>query len=184
MCCSVLLERFTVFNREDECEQDCSESGRRHRCLPPVSPYRCRHQAVLDLLFDDVWQQLVGWMKELVQRHWECCTSSRAWISLFLHVIHLIISTNVHSYALYLDCMLDWQLMKRFLGTWAPCSRTPRIPSCCSPCCLQCFPKLAKAGCPHSQLACSSRSVICGSRLESSFPFHYCQQFRRSIQNS
>lgn len=89
MCCSVSLERFTVFNREDECEQDCTESGRRHHCLPPVSPYRCRRQAVLDLLFDDVWQQLVGWMKELVQRHWECCTSSRAWISLFLHATHL-----------------------------------------------------------------------------------------------
>lgn len=77
---SVLLQRhvLSVFNREDEYEQDCSEPGRRRRCLPPVSPYRCRCQAALDLLFDDVWQQLVGWMKELVQRHWESCTSSRA----------------------------------------------------------------------------------------------------------
>uniref|UniRef100_A0A3B3ZWV8 DUF3719 domain-containing protein n=1 Tax=Periophthalmus magnuspinnatus TaxID=409849 RepID=A0A3B3ZWV8_9GOBI len=51
-----------------------SDSGRRYHCLPPVSPYRCRRQAVLDLLFDDVWRQLVGWTKELVQRHWEGCT--------------------------------------------------------------------------------------------------------------
>uniref|UniRef100_A0A8C6SI46 Family with sequence similarity 149 member B1 n=1 Tax=Neogobius melanostomus TaxID=47308 RepID=A0A8C6SI46_9GOBI len=46
-------------------------SGRGYHCLPPVSPYRCRRQAVLDLLFDDMWRQLVGWTKELVQRHWE-----------------------------------------------------------------------------------------------------------------
>lgn len=73
-----LMEEYLAFDSrdlDDECEQDCSESARRPRCFPPVSPYRCRRQAVLDLLFDDVWQQLVGWMKELVQRHWECCTS-------------------------------------------------------------------------------------------------------------
>ncbi|XP_030603258.1 protein FAM149B1 isoform X3 [Archocentrus centrarchus] len=64
----------TDFREDDQWEQDCSESGRRHHCLPPVSPYRCRRQAVLDLLFDDMWWQLVGWMKELVQRHWECYT--------------------------------------------------------------------------------------------------------------
>lgn len=74
-----LMEEYLAFDSrdlEDEWEQDCSESGRRHQCLPPVSPYRCRRQAVLDLLFDDVWWQLVGWMKELVQRHWECCTAN------------------------------------------------------------------------------------------------------------
>ncbi|XP_056290945.1 protein FAM149B1 [Pseudoliparis swirei] len=79
-----LMEEYLAFDSrdlEDEWEQDCSESGRRHRSLPPVSPYRCRRQAVLDLLFDDVWWQLVGWMKELVQRHWECCTSSDEKIS-------------------------------------------------------------------------------------------------------
>ena len=76
---------MSVFYREDEWEQDSSESGGRHHSLPPVSPYRCRHQAVLDLLFDDMWRQLVGWMKELVQRHWECCTSSRT--QLFLNVL-------------------------------------------------------------------------------------------------
>ncbi|XP_042290051.1 protein FAM149B1 isoform X2 [Thunnus albacares] len=78
------MEEYLAFDSrdlEDEWEQDCSESGRRHHCMPPVSPYRCRRQAVLDLLFDDVWRQLVGWMKELVQRHWECCTSNDEKIS-------------------------------------------------------------------------------------------------------
>ncbi|XP_047459804.1 protein FAM149B1 isoform X3 [Mugil cephalus] len=74
-----LIEEYLAFDSrdmDDGLDQDGSESARRHRCLPPVSPYRCRRQAVLDILFDDVWWQLVGWMKELVQRHWECCTSS------------------------------------------------------------------------------------------------------------
>uniref|UniRef100_UPI0037E8CC0B protein FAM149B1 n=1 Tax=Semicossyphus pulcher TaxID=241346 RepID=UPI0037E8CC0B len=78
-----LMEEYLAFDSrdlEDEWEQDCS-SGRRHHCLPPVSPYRCRRQAILDLLFDDMWRQLVGWMKELVQRHWECCTSNDEKIS-------------------------------------------------------------------------------------------------------
>ncbi|TKS85789.1 Protein FAM149B1 [Collichthys lucidus] len=79
-----LMEEYLAFDSrgsEDEWEHVCLESGRRHHCLPPVSPYRCRRQAVLDLLFDDVWRQLVGWMKELVQRHWECCTSNDEKIS-------------------------------------------------------------------------------------------------------
>ncbi|KAK2824462.1 hypothetical protein Q5P01_021637 [Channa striata] len=79
-----LMEEYLAFDRqdlEDEWEQDCLETGRRPHCLPPVSPYHCRRQAVLDLLFDDVWWQLVGWMKELVQRHWECCTSNDGTVS-------------------------------------------------------------------------------------------------------
>ncbi|XP_069549004.1 protein FAM149B1 isoform X2 [Brachyistius frenatus] len=73
-----LMEEYLAYDSrdlDDVWDRDCSESARRHRCLPPVSPYRCRRQAVLDLLFDDVWRQLVGWMKELVQHHWECCPS-------------------------------------------------------------------------------------------------------------
>lgn len=72
-----VLFKINDFYREDEWEQDSSESGWRPHYLPPVSPYRCRRQAVLDLLFDDIWQQLVGCMKDLVQRHWECCSASR-----------------------------------------------------------------------------------------------------------
>ncbi|XP_068597333.1 protein FAM149B1 [Brachionichthys hirsutus] len=74
-----LVEEFLAFDSrdlEDKLEQECLESGRRRRCLPPVSPYRCRRQAVLDLLFDDVWRELVGWTKDLVRRHWECCAPS------------------------------------------------------------------------------------------------------------
>ncbi|CAG10065.1 unnamed protein product [Tetraodon nigroviridis] len=72
-----LMEEYLAFDSrdpDDGCERDHSDSGDWRRCLPPVSPSRCRRQAVLDLLFDGVWQQLVGWMKELVQHRWECCT--------------------------------------------------------------------------------------------------------------
>ncbi|XP_055018662.1 protein FAM149B1 isoform X2 [Boleophthalmus pectinirostris] len=72
-----VMEEYLAFDSQEvdgEREPDSSDSGRRYHCLPPVSPYRCRRQAVLDLLFDDVWRQLVGWTKELVQRHWEGCT--------------------------------------------------------------------------------------------------------------
>uniref|UniRef100_A0A1A8C1H3 Family with sequence similarity 149, member B1 n=1 Tax=Nothobranchius kadleci TaxID=1051664 RepID=A0A1A8C1H3_NOTKA len=81
--CQQWTTRFPHLRREldGECVDDSSQLVRRHRCLPPVSPYRCRRQAVLDLLFDDVWRELVGWMKELVQRHWECCTSHDETIS-------------------------------------------------------------------------------------------------------
>ncbi|XP_070980696.1 protein FAM149B1-like isoform X4 [Oncorhynchus clarkii lewisi] len=60
---------------DDKWERGCMGAGRRWYGLPPVSPYRCRRQAVLDLLFDDVWRELFGWMEELVRRHWEGCVS-------------------------------------------------------------------------------------------------------------
>uniref|UniRef100_A0A674E3T5 Family with sequence similarity 149 member B1 n=1 Tax=Salmo trutta TaxID=8032 RepID=A0A674E3T5_SALTR len=60
---------------DDKWERGCMGAGRRRYGLPPVSPYRCRRQAVLDLLFDDVWRELFGWMEELVRRHWEGCVS-------------------------------------------------------------------------------------------------------------
>lgn len=72
-----VMEEYLAYDHQEldgDREPDSSDSGRGYRCLPPVSPYRCRRQAVLDLLFDDVWRQLVGWTKELVQRHWEGCT--------------------------------------------------------------------------------------------------------------
>ncbi|XP_077437894.1 protein FAM149B1 isoform X2 [Vanacampus margaritifer] len=68
------MEEYLAFDRislDDE-----KEACPRHRCMPPISPYRCRRQAVLDHLFDDVWQQLVGCMSELVHRQWEHRTSS------------------------------------------------------------------------------------------------------------
>ncbi|KAL2082897.1 hypothetical protein ACEWY4_020670 [Coilia grayii] len=68
-----LMEEYLAYDcrdLEEEWERQCTGS-RRGRCLPPVSPYRCRREAVLDLLFDDVWRELVGWMEDLVRRHWE-----------------------------------------------------------------------------------------------------------------
>ncbi|XP_041920896.1 protein FAM149B1 isoform X1 [Alosa sapidissima] len=72
-----LMEEYLAFDCRDldeEWERECTGTRRRY-CLPPVSPYRCRREAVLDLLFDDVWRELVGWMEGLVRRHWEGCVS-------------------------------------------------------------------------------------------------------------
>ncbi|XP_051578999.1 protein FAM149B1-like isoform X2 [Myxocyprinus asiaticus] len=68
-----LIEEYLAFDCRDldeEWEREYINRRRRH-CLPPVSPYRCRREVVLDLLFDDVWRELIGWMEELVRRHWE-----------------------------------------------------------------------------------------------------------------
>ncbi|XP_071249368.1 protein FAM149B1-like isoform X2 [Salvelinus alpinus] len=73
-----LMEEYLAFDcrdLDDKWERGCMGAGRRQYGLPPVSPYRCRRQAVLDLLFDDVWRELFGWMEELVRRHWEGCVS-------------------------------------------------------------------------------------------------------------
>ncbi|XP_016135293.1 protein FAM149B1-like isoform X1 [Sinocyclocheilus grahami] len=68
-----LVEEYLAFDcRELDEEWEREYVKRRwRRWLPPVSPYRCRREAVLDLLFDDVWCELIGWMEELVRRHWE-----------------------------------------------------------------------------------------------------------------
>ncbi|XP_061824428.1 protein FAM149B1 isoform X1 [Nerophis lumbriciformis] len=66
------IEEYLAFDSISlEDEWKCSQPCLRPRCMPPVSPYRCRRQAVLDHLFDDVWRQLVGCTRELVQRQWE-----------------------------------------------------------------------------------------------------------------
>ncbi|XP_066549448.1 protein FAM149B1 isoform X2 [Amia ocellicauda] len=72
-----LVEEYLAFDcRDMEEEWEKGRAGARRRPgLPPVSPYRCRRQAVLDLLFDEVWRELVGCMEELVRRHWEGCVS-------------------------------------------------------------------------------------------------------------
>ncbi|KAM9809823.1 protein FAM149B1 isoform 2-T2 [Syngnathus typhle] len=68
------MEEYLAFDRislEDEKERGFPEPCPRRGCMPPVSPYGCRRQAVLDHLFDDLWRQLVGCMSELVHRQWE-----------------------------------------------------------------------------------------------------------------
>ncbi|XP_061546121.1 protein FAM149B1 isoform X2 [Phycodurus eques] len=72
------MEEYLAFDSislEDEKERTCPEPCPRRHCMPPVSPYRSRRQAVLDHLFDDVWRQLVGCMSYLVHRQWEHRTS-------------------------------------------------------------------------------------------------------------
>ncbi|XP_026885340.2 protein FAM149B1 isoform X1 [Electrophorus electricus] len=71
-----LVEEYLAFDctdRDEERERECV--SRQRCCLPPISPYRCWREAVLDLLFDDVWRELIGWMEELVRRFWEGCVS-------------------------------------------------------------------------------------------------------------
>ncbi|KAL4640974.1 protein FAM149B1 isoform X1 [Arapaima gigas] len=73
-----LVEEYLAFDHrelDEERGHKCAGASRRLHLLPPVSPYHCQRQAVLDLLFDDVWQELVGCMEELVRRHWEGCIS-------------------------------------------------------------------------------------------------------------
>nr|XP_015202055.1 PREDICTED: protein FAM149B1 [Lepisosteus oculatus] len=72
-----LVEEYLAFDCRDlEEEWERGKVGfRRRKGLPPVSPCHCRRQAVLDLLFDDVWRELVGCMEELVRRLWEGCSS-------------------------------------------------------------------------------------------------------------
>uniref|UniRef100_A0AAY4E8Y4 DUF3719 domain-containing protein n=1 Tax=Denticeps clupeoides TaxID=299321 RepID=A0AAY4E8Y4_9TELE len=87
-----LVEEYLAFDCRDLDEEwDCDIASSRDRhCLPPVSPYRCRREAVLDLLFDDVWRELVGWMEELVRRHWEACVSGRSKLKVNDHANHMI----------------------------------------------------------------------------------------------
>ncbi|KAI4904023.1 hypothetical protein NFI96_007201 [Prochilodus magdalenae] len=71
-----LMEEYLAFDCRDldeEFERECV--SRRRSCLPPVSPYCCRREAVLELLFDDVWRELIGWTEELIRRLWEGCVS-------------------------------------------------------------------------------------------------------------
>ncbi|XP_076843870.1 protein FAM149B1 isoform X2 [Brachyhypopomus gauderio] len=71
-----LVEEYLAFDcRDREEEWECECVSRQRCCLPPISPYRCQREAVLDLLFDDVWRELIGWMEELVCRFWEGCVS-------------------------------------------------------------------------------------------------------------
>ncbi|KAI5610909.1 protein FAM149B1, partial [Silurus asotus] len=69
-----MMEEYLAFDWRD-IEEECVCVSRRTHTLPPVSPYRCRREAVLDVLFDDVWQELIGCMEELLMRLWEGCSS-------------------------------------------------------------------------------------------------------------
>lgn len=39
--------------------------------VPRVSPKACIRDSVADELFDDVWREVVGLLKELLHKHWE-----------------------------------------------------------------------------------------------------------------
>uniref|UniRef100_V9KSM3 Protein FAM149A n=1 Tax=Callorhinchus milii TaxID=7868 RepID=V9KSM3_CALMI len=39
--------------------------------MPPVSPVQCTRSAIMADLFDEVWREVMGCMKELIRKHWE-----------------------------------------------------------------------------------------------------------------
>ncbi|XP_053489491.1 protein FAM149B1 isoform X2 [Ictalurus furcatus] len=82
-----LMEEYLVFDWRD-IDEECVCVNRRTHLVPPVSPYRCRREAVLDFLFDDVWQELIGCMEELLMRLWEGCSSDEEKSSVSLSPAH------------------------------------------------------------------------------------------------
>ncbi|XP_053365984.1 protein FAM149B1 isoform X2 [Clarias gariepinus] len=73
-----LIEEYLAFDWRDL----------RTHSLPPVSPYRCRREAVIDFLFDDVWKEMIGCMEQLLIRLWEGCSSDEEKSSASLSPAH------------------------------------------------------------------------------------------------
>lgn len=148
-----------VFKR-GEWQEDCSEWVQRHHCLPPVSPHGGRRRAVLDLLFEDVWQEVVDWMKELLQSYWEYCScEALMWhFRALLKLMSYWTGCNFTHFWLKFSC----QMMKPSVEVWAVCSQIPRMLHCCCPRYPQCCPNWVKTGCLPFQLVHSTRSVVSG----------------------
>uniref|UniRef100_A0A8C4S817 Family with sequence similarity 149 member B1 n=1 Tax=Erpetoichthys calabaricus TaxID=27687 RepID=A0A8C4S817_ERPCA len=71
-----LVEEYLAFDCRDIEEEGAEkrrdyQSQRKWMGFPPVTPFHCMKEAVLDTMFEEVWREVVGCMEELVRRHWE-----------------------------------------------------------------------------------------------------------------
>ncbi|XP_053489492.1 protein FAM149B1 isoform X3 [Ictalurus furcatus] len=87
LCMEVTHKPDSCDSHEDELNRGIEEEeGLMEEYL--VFDWRDMREAVLDFLFDDVWQELIGCMEELLMRLWEGCSSDEEKSSVSLSPAH------------------------------------------------------------------------------------------------